>query len=229
MVEFNREAPPTGFSQQSLTAWLDRREDAMQIAFQEATEDLQFLADQLVFSQYASVDTTIPHVDGNIGTGWQPFDFFDRVTVNPKGIVLTVGGDFTFILDGIFQLSLVGFVEHDNLNAGRTFNVRIFNVTEGTPGSSIVIASARNVDGTVVPLVGLFEILPGDIGDIFRLEYGGTTSIYSAVVWDALQLSLFSVSEFRGILGVDPGAAALRMLTETGDAITTEDGDRITT
>ena len=103
MVDYIRDAPPTQQAKPALVGWLDRREDSVQIAFNETTEALEFIGDQMVFAQYAAVDIDVAHVDGDIGLGWQPFDFFDRVTVTPKGIVLALTGDFTFILDGIFR------------------------------------------------------------------------------------------------------------------------------
>ena len=230
MAIFNGPLPPTQQRGASLTSWLSRLVDGVRIFSRDISEETQFLADNLVFSQYAAVEVDVPHVDGNIGAGWQPFDFYDSVSVTPKGIVIALSGDFTFLLDGTFVLSLNGFFEHDNLNAGRTFQIRLFNVSQGVQvGGTFVISSGRNTDGTVLPLTAMVEVPAGILGDIFRLEYGGTASVYTNVIWNSLQFALWSVSEVRGVIGDPIGAAALRMTTEGGDFIVTEDGERITT
>ena len=164
--------------------------------YNAALDDLSGTIPSLQFSAYAGVSLNATHTDDPMGVGWNPLDFYDTHAVDAREITLGLNGVFSFQRQGVYAMAVTGSVAHNTLNAGRAFNVRLFNITEGTGSSGILIGSGRDVAATTVPIVTMVTIAEEDIGDSFRVEYGGG-DVYTDVVWNALAFSVWNVSEWR--------------------------------
>lgn len=176
--------------------------------FRKISQEIQTLVTELAnidsetqqlftFAAYGAIDIHTPHPDGNIGVGWQPLDFYNTVRVPARGITLGLNGEFSVDNQGVYMLNLTGSVEHNSSNGGRSFNIRLYNVTDGIAEPGILIGTGRNAEATTIPVSSLFELSPADVGKIFRAEYGGSGDTYSAVVWNALNFSIHNVGEWR--------------------------------
>ena len=106
---------------------------------------------------------------------------FDTLAPAGRGVTFTTATN-TFVFDhaGVWTLiinfSIEGFTE---LNAGRSFFSRIYNVTDGTPGEGIVIGIGRNTQDVSHSTTVLVTITDADVtnGVSFRAEMGGGDAI----------------------------------------------------
>lgn len=155
------------------------------------------------FSFAAYADMTCPEDSAfpDIGLTWQKVDILTLQRITPKGISIDlVNSTFSFDSDGVYRLSLVGSMEHDSVNNGRKFQIRIYNETDQAAGQGVTIGTGRNAEATSIPASFLAEISDEDKGDEFILEIGNG-DVYSGVSFQTLILSINAVSEWREPLG----------------------------
>ena len=136
-----------------------------------------------------------PAADADIGISWSPVDMFDNIYLPGFGITFdTVAGSFAFDSTGVYVLSLQASLSHNSDNAGRTTNIRMFDITSAVPlGTVFPIGIGRNVTDTTISLSLAFVIAFADIGDLFRIEIGGGDTL-TAVSWSALSLTTWAIS-----------------------------------
>ncbi len=150
---------------------------------------------------HGAVLRTTDDPDTDIGAGWQPLDNFDLISITPRGCTLSLNGEFVFDRIGAWEL-VIGFnMSHNESNSGRETNLRLYNVTEATPGQAIPIAIGRNQPGTNYYTSLPFTLLAGEEGDTYRVEIGGGDTL-SSVVWNSKQITLRYLGEVGGL--VDP-------------------------
>ena len=131
-----------------------------------------------------------------IDATYTPVDNYDS-EIAPRGITTDlVAGTMAFNIYGVFQITVGLNLAHDESNAGRTTNIRFWNVTDGVSGGLVEIGIARNQPATNFTTVFQTEIAAGDTGKAFRLEIGGGDTI---VVSDGMiDFDAVMVSEWRG-------------------------------
>ena len=148
---------------------------------------------------YGSMALSTPTAGADIPVG--SFIIVDEFDINPtavRGMVLDFATDtFSFEFEGIFRLTVMFSIEHNDLNAGRQFELRLFNVTDAAAGSSIIIGVARNSAVTNFTASFLIEVSAASVDDTFRLEVGNADTILTSIVWETLNLSIDMVSEWR--------------------------------
>ncbi len=148
---------------------------------------------------YGSMGLSAPIAGPNIPVGsFIIVTQFDSNSTAVRGLVLDFTADtFSFNFAGIFRLSVMFTIEHDDINAGRQFELRLFNVTEAVAALPTVIGIGRNQGVTNYTATFLVDIAAADVDDVFRLEVGNASVVIQTVVWDTLNLSIDMVSEWR--------------------------------
>lgn len=145
-----------------------------------------------VIARYASMDGT----DGafpDLGATFQTLLFTsDRVT--PLGIVTNyTNNTFLFEFVGVYNFTYSGSFTHNELNAGRTTNLRVWNVDDGAQiGTDATIATARNIGATDFSFSLIFEVTDQTVDKEIRLEIGGG-STYTTVSFVNSNLDLWSI------------------------------------
>lgn len=95
------------------------------------------------------------------------------------GSVNVSTNEFTFTAKGVWTVIINFNIEGFNsFNAGRNFNVRIFNVTKGTAGTGVIVGVGRNSEDVYFSSSFLGEITQANIddGDVFRIELGAANT-----------------------------------------------------
>jgi len=148
---------------------------------------------------YGSMGMSAPTAGANIPVG--SFIILTQFDNNPtpvRGLVMDFTTDtFSFNFEGIFRVSIMLSFEHDDINAGRQFTLRLFNVTTGSPGAGVIIGIGRNQGVTNSTSSFLADITAADVDDVFRLEVGDADTVIQDVVWETLNLSIDMVSEWK--------------------------------
>ncbi len=172
------------------------------------------------YAAYSQFGLITPVSEADITAAFQDVDWYDAETVTPRGIATNLAnGTFAFALEGVYALSFVLSVDHDEVNNGREFQVRLFDQTLGAPVGSLasIVGTARNQGVTTFSATILVEVTPANAGDIFVMQIGGASGTpagtYIDVEYNTTTLALWNVGEFRGVLSVvNSGVKLLRDL-----------------
>ena len=123
---------------------------------------------------------------------WYPLDFYTVQGAVPHNLSLNLDGTFIFELEGAYSLTLSGLFIHAKSNNDRDIGIRLFNVTQGAPGTGVfgidTIAQSR---GTNLSITTLFDISQTVVGDVFIVEMGGGDE-YTSVAWESLIFTITS-------------------------------------
>lgn len=190
----NRRFAPTGPRDPRETATLcNQISEAAGIQIDALAERVTLLEQIIVETRVAfqgamSRETDDPGPD--ITGTYQTIDDFSAETITAQGCTLTIAtGEFSFDRIGAWELVLSFNISHDESNAGRETNIRLFNVTEATAANPAPIAIGRNQPGTNFYGSLAFTLATGDIGDTYRIEIGGGDTL-ATVVWNSKQIVL---------------------------------------
>jgi len=153
-------------------------------------------------SSYGSMVVSAPTAGADIPVGsFIPVTEFDSLPVTNRGVILDSGANtIAFEVEGVYIFSFAFSIKHNDVNSGREFSVRLFDITTSTPAITVLVGVARNVGVTNFSINGLIEITDMQLGDTFRIEVGDADTVITDVIWNTLNLSLNMVSEWRGEL-----------------------------
>ena len=126
-------------------------------------------------------------------------EYVTNIITTPRGITQDFATEsLAFDTPGVWSISIGFSISHNELNLSRTIDVRLFNITDGSPGLSSTVGVGRNNGVTTYSLTILVEILTADVGDAWRVEISGGADIFTAVVENSYTFSATLASEFRG-------------------------------
>ena len=134
------------------------------------------------------MELTAPSAGADIGLAYQPVDQFDSVSIPGQGITLATDGTFTFQQNGIWDIRLQLNISHNESNASRETNIRLYDVTGAAEIGSAAIPIARNQPGTATSISLRANIPSSGLGNTYRFEIGGGDTL-SAVLWNVLNLA----------------------------------------
>lgn len=159
----------------------------------------QWVADNFVVAGYGAMEIKNGPIPGNdIGLVYDPLTYFTDILGTTRGVTLdTTTGEFVFLVQGRWNFSINIAIEHNEVNAGRSFNLRFWNVTDGTdPGAQMLIPTGRNQPATAGFPSGQVDIPPALVGKSFRVEIGGGDD-YTAVSYESLSINIQMIGEWR--------------------------------
>ena len=139
-----------------------------------------------VRSAYGGLRTaTSPIAGADLGASWQTLSVFDAGTpATPRGIIVDLATDsLAFRSEGLYLVSVTLSFEHNDLNAGRTTQLRFWNIDDSVQlGNVVVIGTGRNAAATNYSASLLFQVDQANVNDKVRLEIGNG-SVYTSVSW----------------------------------------------
>ena len=152
-----------------------------------------------VAAGYGGILQSAPTALANIGAGWVTLVADATAVSTPRGVVQsTTNNSLEFDTAGVWRISVGVSLSHNESNGSRTFDVRLFDITSATGGNSTTIGVGRNTDTSTWSTSFLVDISPGEVGDEWRVEVGGTSDTISSVVENSFIFSANLVSEYRG-------------------------------
>ncbi len=150
---------------------------------------------------YGGMRTSGTSANYSLGAGYTKYTDFNTVSVTPKGTTFNTTTDtFQINANGIYVI-FIGFAfEHNEQNAGRKFNVRLFNETDSAAiGSPITVGVGRNTPATNFGYQFLTSLTDGNEDDDIAVQLGGADSITGT--FNSFELSVYSVGEIQGTAG----------------------------
>jgi hypothetical protein len=152
-----------------------------------------------VASGYGGIRQASPVSIPDIGAGWTVLTADSTSVVTPRFLTQSFAANgIAFNLEGVWSVSLGFSISHNESQQSRSFSVRLFNVTEGTAGNETVVGVGRNTDTTTFSVNLLVEMATADVGDLWRVELGGTLSSITGVTENSFSFLANLVSEYRG-------------------------------
>ena len=107
-----------------------------------------------------------------------PFDTKIFPTTERGFIVDLAAETFKFTVKGAWAVNVTFNLENiTELNSSRTFNIRLFNVTDATAGKTSVVPVSRNQGDVLVAITFLVNIDATLVNKNFRLEVGGFDAV----------------------------------------------------
>ena len=102
---------------------------------------------------------------------WTPMVTYTAGLASANVTTSFANGTLAIGVPGVYQLAIGMNLSFDEVNNGRQFGVRLFDVTTGSPYATTTIYVGRNVGGSTVTITVKLQVI--NIGDAFRLELGG--------------------------------------------------------
>ncbi len=162
---------------------------------------VDFVRDHVSVAIYGGMRTSGTSASYSLGAGYTKYTDFDTISVTPKGTTFNTTTDtFQINANGIYVI-FIGFAfEHNETNAGRKFNVRLFNETDSVQiGNPIAVGVGRNTPATNFGYQFLTSLTDANEDDNIAVQLGGGDSINGT--FDSFELSVYSIGEIQGTAG----------------------------
>jgi len=162
------------------------------------SRQIQELRDTLVFAAYGGIRLVTPTALPDIGAGWTTLLFDTAALTVPKNVVQDFANNgLSFNSVGVYSVNVSFTLTHDENNASREIEARIYNVTSAIAGITTVIGISRNQPATNYAVQSLFEIPADHVGDLFVVEVGNGDTLLTVQEINA-SFTVNAVSEYTG-------------------------------
>ena len=183
--------------------WL--REEFAQV--RNSTEDiyasLAFSILTFVNAGYGAISLATPTLMGTIGAGFNTVPMDSENISDPRNVTHDLASEGLHIDDeGIWRITAMLSLSHDELNAGRTIFVRLWNETEAVALVTIPVGIGRNIGVTTWTGTFLVEFPAALVGDTIQLQIGGG-NVVLATTAEFASLNCNNCGEFRGEFQLD--------------------------
>ena len=135
---------------------------------------------------------------------WTNVGVYEAEPFTSRGItMIPATGFFSVNEDSIYRVSFGGAISHNEVNASREMEFRLFNVPDGAPvgTSTFFFGTARNQAVTNMDVTFLVEV--GDLEkdkDFVVQVAGALGSTYTSVAFEDCTLSVNAVGEWRDVI-----------------------------
>jgi hypothetical protein len=151
-----------------------------------------------VSAGYGGVVQSVSVGISDMGAGYQTLPADTVALTTPENVVQDVSGNgLRFSEAGIWHIDVSFSVSHDELNAGRAFEARLYNATDVVAAEGVPIGVGRNQGVTNFSTGLIVEITPEAINDLFTMQIGGGDT-FSSVTLEGYRFSTHHVSEYQG-------------------------------
>jgi len=152
-----------------------------------------------VSAAYGGVRIITPWAAADINATWQTVAFDQEMVTIPRGIIQDIVNEgLGLVFAGVYNFSANLDVKHNEVNAGRVMQVRLFNPATGIGGTTINFGTGRNTSHTNISFSGaLLELLSSETGNTLQIQISSSTDSYSAVSVETGFMSAHMVSERR--------------------------------
>ena len=161
--------------------------------------DAQDVLDIFSYAAYLKLQAASNTATADIGAGWLDLDFITTQSITPLGFTNENTGKFSCNYPGVFQLGISGAFEHVSVNFGRLTNIRIYNYTDDTSDTGMIIPTGRNQEATSLSIATLFQVSAADVGKVLGFQIGGGDT-YTAVNFQTISYFLMNVGLWEGAL-----------------------------
>lgn len=152
------------------------------------------------FAAYGGMNLSVPTGFPDIDSSYQSIDVFDVLSpAVPRGVVVNLAPNHSFSMDvqGVYLIAVTGGFDHNEMNQGRTTNIRFFNQNTLQPiGPPILVGTGRNASVTSIAIAAFLEIGESEKNQSIQLQIGGGDD-YSLVEFNYIELAIFNVGEWR--------------------------------
>jgi hypothetical protein len=126
----------------------------------------------------------------DLGAGWANIDNYVYNISSPSDVVVDpVLGTFNVAFESAVMVSFNGAFTHNELNAGRSVGIRLYNLTSNTVAESSIAPTGRDAGATTISMQFLVRIPPEALGDRLVFQIGGGDS-YTACSWISKSMTM---------------------------------------
>jgi hypothetical protein len=143
---------------------------------------------------YGGVGLDIPAALGDLGAGWTTLIADIGVLANPKDVVQDFASDgIRFVVPGFYNMAITIALEHNELNASRVSEIRLYNVTDAVAvGDGTTVGTARNQAVTNYSTLQLVEVSTAGVGDLFVVQMGNGSD-YTGITLLSFSFTITSI------------------------------------
>ena len=154
-------------------------------------------ADQFTTAAYGGLSTEAEIGLSDLGATWQTVPFDALGVTNPRGITQDIVNDkLGFPYKGIYSVSMFLSLSHNEVNAGREMQIRVYNPDTATGGVGIVVGTGRNMSVTVASATILLEVSDTDPdNNHLQIQIRSATDSYTSVILESANFDANMVSE----------------------------------
>ena len=153
-------------------------------------------ADTYVRAGYGGIRQATPIAVGSISANWGPIPADTAVVSTPRGVIQDLtSNSLTMEEAGVWRVGIGFSIEHNEANQGRTFGVRLFDVTAGLGGGSTVVGVGRNSSVTTFSLSTLFEVQGSTVGNPIQIQVGDASTSLTEVTLNSFSFTANLASE----------------------------------
>ncbi len=166
---------------------------------------VDFVRDHVSVAIYGAMSTSGTSSIYNLGASLTQYTDFDTLNVTPKGTTFNTTTDsFQVNANGIYIFYVNFSFNHDESNAGRTFDVRLFNNTDSALITSATVGVGRNTPATNFGYSFMFEVTDTNEDKDLIIQLGNGSTISGT--FENFGIGVYSVGELRGTAGdfIDP-------------------------
>ena len=177
------------------------REEYEQV--RESTDDIytigQFIIDNVVAAGYGSIGLDAITPLANINATWQKVPM-DVVLVVPKAVSYDLVNEAViFESEGIWRINAKVALEFAEAQASRRLQLRLFNLTTGTPsGTVFTYGVGRNTDAVNLNLSVMITAPESSVGNSYQLQINSAADTFTGVVNTGNTWDVNHVSEYKG-------------------------------
>ena len=182
-------------AQLSLEQALERLELIDEVTFEELSKRISALeqeleavkaavAENFVQAGYGGIGVNATVNIGAVNTTFQTVTGFDtELVTTPKNVVHSLpNNSLELLIENAWEIKSKVSLEFDEVNNGRKIQLRLFNLTQGTPGTTVFnYFVGRNQGGVNLDLAGIFDA-NAVAGDEIQLQVGTDGDTFSNVV-----------------------------------------------
>jgi hypothetical protein len=131
----------------------------------------------------------------DLGAGFVPLPFTQGVVLNPVGVTQDFENDGIRINGkGVWSVVFGFSMQHNEVNAGRIYELQIWNATKSREIQIVTLGTGRNTAYSDFSTATLIDVDENDTGDLIQARIGGGS--YTDVIIYSCELSANSVSEY---------------------------------
>jgi len=169
--------------------------NGMQAGFEGlASESLAFFT----AAGYGGIKQTSAVGISDIDAAFQTLPADADTLIKARGVTTDLANDaLIFNVPGVWQVTLSTTLEFVDINAGRTFDARLFNDTLGSPALSTTLFVGRNQAGVNFSSSLLLDVPVSVVGDSLVVQIGNASTDFTGVTMHDYRFDTVHVSELE--------------------------------
>lgn len=151
----------------------------------------------LVHAGYGNASLSVAQAIPNITAAFQTLPL-DASLADSRDVDYNLANDaIIFETEGVWRVSINFVMEFTDTAAGRTFQMRVWNLTDGTVITAVPVFVGRNQEGTNFSFQAVLDLGQITIGDEIVVQVGQASTTFAGVTLEANRIDVNRISEVK--------------------------------